>query len=194
LVSALPVGLLAGLGQPLLVSWLGAKFGALAWLAVMILVPVAVEGSHLPLSPVLLAIDKIRWPSIVTVGIGVMNLGLGTYLARYLGWGMYGVAAGSAIATVFRYGLFYPIYTARVMGQRWTFYLVEILRALAATLGVTALGILVSKRLPMPSWLWLFAAGSLIALVYSALVWQWALDSAERKRLREMALKPFGRS
>jgi membrane protein EpsK len=194
LVIALPVGLLAGLGQPLLVSWLGAKFGALVWLAVMILVPVAVEGSHLPLSPVLLAIDKIRWPSIVTVGIGVMNLGLGTYLARYLGWGMYGVAAGSAIATVFRYGLFYPIYTARVMGQRWTFYLVEILRALAATLGVTALGILVSKRLPMPSWLWLFAAGSLIALVYSALVWQWALDSAERKRLREMALKPFGRS
>lgn len=191
LVIALPVGLLAGLGQPLLVTWLGAKFASLALLAVVVLLPLAMEGAHLPLSPVLLAVDKIRWPAIVTVGIGVANLGLGTYLARHLEWGMYGVAAASATATLLRYGLFYPIYAARVMGQRWTIYIVEILRALVAALGVTAFGMLVSQYLPIPSWLWLFAAGTLIAIVYGATVWLWILDSMEQQRLREMVLKPF---
>jgi hypothetical protein len=77
------------------------------------------------------------------------------------------------------------------MGQRWTIYIVEILRALVAALGVTAFGMLVSQYLPIPSWLWLFAAGTLIAIVYGATVWLWILDSMEQQRLREMVLKPF---
>ena len=40
-------------------------------------------------------------------------------------------------------------------------------------------------------WLWLFAAGTLIAIVYGATVWLWILDSMEQQRLREMVLKPF---
>jgi membrane protein EpsK len=191
LVIALPVGLLAGLGKPLLVTWLGAQFGFLSLLAVCVILPVVIEGTHLPLSPVLLAINKVRLPSLVTIGIGLANLGLGIYLARNLGWGMYGVAAATAISTVVRYGILFPVYTALVMGQAWYFYLLEMLRAVVAAVGLTAAGLAVSAWLPAPSWTWLGIAGMVLALAYGASVWLWALDRAERARLKTLALGAF---
>lgn len=189
LVIALPVGLLAGLGKPLLATWLGPRFESLAPLAIAILLPLVIEGTHLPLSPVLLAVDRIRWPALTTVAIGVANLGLGTYLARNLGWGMYGVAAAAAIATVLRYGLFYPLYTARIMGQARHVYIVETLRALIAALVVTAAGVLLSRWLPTPSWIWLCLGGAGLTFPYGLLVWRFGLNPEERALLLERGRK-----
>lgn len=191
LVIALPVGLLAGLGKPLLVTWLGGQFGVLSLLAICVLLPVVIEGTHLPLSPVLLAVDTVRVPALVTIGIGLANLGLGIYLARNLGWGMYGIAAATAVSSVARYGIFFPVYAARVLGQVWYFYLLEMLRAVVAAVGITAAGLAVSAWLPMPSWTWLGLAGIVLALVYGATVWLWGLDPEERGRLQKLVPSPF---
>lgn len=193
LVVALPVGLLAGLGKPLLAAWLGVQFAPLALLAVCILLPMVVEGTHLPLSSVLLATDKIRWASLMTIAIGVANLGLGIYLARDLGWGMYGVAAATAFSTLLRYGLFFPLYTARVMAQPWHFYLREMLRALAAAVCLTAAGLLISRVLPIPSWAWLGVAATGLTAVYAGVTWAWGIDTDDRARLLGLIRKPLSR-
>jgi membrane protein EpsK len=189
LVMALPIGLICGFSEPLLRLWLGPSFSPFAPLLVVMTVYMCVTVALYPLNAIPLAANRVKAQGLVTVAIGIGNIGLAVFLARSWGWGLYGLAAAGAIAMIARYVVFTPLYSARILKQRlWTFYenLLPVLAVTAAIIGLSRLVIMLN---PVGSWfeLGLGAAGVSLAAVAGVLAF---LAPGERRALREMVPWP----
>jgi len=186
LVLALPVGALCGLSRPLLHVWLGPEFessGTLMWLIVG---PLCVNLCVTPLFSVQLAANKVRAPGVVTVVMGAANICLAVVLARNVGWGMYGVAAASAIMLTLKNIVFTPWYAGRILQRpTWTF-LAPLAWALAAGAGAALGGLALSSILPAYSWPHLLAAGLALALPYAALAFFVVMRQSERRAVLDI--------
>ena len=93
LIVALPIGLVCGLSRPLLTTWLGPDFADLSWLLVLMTLHMAITLPEGPLYSIFTAANRVRIPAIVTIVLGLGNLGLAIFLAGPMGWGLFGVAA-----------------------------------------------------------------------------------------------------
>jgi membrane protein EpsK len=184
LIMALPLGLTCGFAEPLLRIWLGGSFGSLASLLVIMTVHLCVNLAMYPLYPLPLAMNRVKTPGLVTLAVGVGNLGLALLLAAVLGWGLYGIAAAGAITLTVRHLLFTPLYSAHILKQPWsTFYRGVPVFVLAALL-TAALCRALLAFLPINNWLELALAGTGISLSFLIGVY-WLLSPAERLEIRE---------
>lgn len=184
---ALPVGLLAGFAEPLLGTWIGPQYEYLYTLAWVLLLPLALEGAQAPLFAVLVGMNRIGWASVTAIGMGVINLGLGILLARYLGWGMYGVAAASATTLFLRYGLFTPLYTAKILNRPWTFYIWRSLQTVGLALLAAAISWVAGQIVGAGSWLRLGVGAAAVSSVYAVFLYHVILDASDRDRLYAIA-------
>jgi len=188
LAMALPIGLVCGLGRPLLQTWLGKDFVHLAPLLSLLTAPLCINLAVLPLFSINMAVNKIRWPGIVTVGLGLLNLGLAIVLAKPVGWGLYGVAAAGAIVLTLKNAAFIPLYGARVLRRKLSTFAWAMVPSLIATAAVLAMCGAVSDRCDLASWPRLAAIGCLATIVYAAVAWYAALRTHERSMVLQLAL------
>ena len=98
LIMALPVGLVAGLAQPLLRVWLGPDFVGLSTLLILMVLPLSVNLAVLPLYSLQVAYNRVKIPGIVSVILGVVNLILAVWWVHWGSFGL-GVAVASARCT-----------------------------------------------------------------------------------------------
>lgn len=183
LALALPIGLTCGFSEPLLRLWLGPSFSTFAPLLFLMVVHLCINLSMHPLYALPLAVDRVKLPGIVMLGVGAGNLILALFLARTLGWGLYGLAAAGAIMLTARHLLFTPLYGAHILGRsRGTFF-----RGLVPNVAITIVTIglcrLVLLRWEISNWLNLAGAGLGISLLYVAIVYCFLLTPEERKEL-----------
>ncbi|MCR4337043.1 MAG: oligosaccharide flippase family protein, partial [Candidatus Omnitrophica bacterium] len=90
LTIALPVGLICGFSKPLLYVWLGPDFVSLALLLVIMTFHLCLNLGYLPLHQISMATNSVKWPAIMQIIVGILNLGLAIFLAKI--WGLYGIA------------------------------------------------------------------------------------------------------
>ena len=183
---ALPVGLLCGFSRPLLTVWLGPSFGYLSVLLVVIVCHLSLNLSVRPLLDVQNAFNKVRWPGIVTLLSGGLDLGLAVALATWGKWGATGVAVACAVAWTAKNGFYVPIYTARIMKLPWWAFLPSLSASVIGTLfvGIASYG-LASVRMP-GNWFTLAYSAALVSLVYAAVVWAIGLSRADRQLLKDL--------
>jgi membrane protein EpsK len=184
LIMALLCGLVCGFSKPLLQLWLGPAFGSLAPLLALMAIHLCINLSMYPLYAVPLAANRVKVPGIVTLAIGMLNLALALLLARFFGWGLYGIAAAGAVSLTIRQLAFTPVYSAVVLHQPGkTFYrmIIPILGAMLATIGLCQL---VVWRCKISSWMGLGMAALLVSLLFAVASW-WLLTSAERAALKD---------
>ncbi|UCD49464.1 MAG: oligosaccharide flippase family protein [Phycisphaerales bacterium] len=171
LVLAIPVSVLCAFSKPLLELWLGESFTHLAPLMTIMVAHLVVNVGVLPLFSIQTALNKVKWPALVTVVMGVLNLALTISFARYLHWGVLGVAVASAIVLTLKNALFTPIYAALILGQPWHHFLRSYVLGLLFFAGLTTLGITLDRTVHPRSWSQLLGIAMVVGAVGAAVAW-----------------------
>jgi membrane protein EpsK len=189
LLLALPIGLMCAFSEPLLRLWLGPAFGEWSPLLFLLAAHLCINMAIHPLLGLQLTTDRMKVPGLVTLGMGVANLGLALLMAGPMQWGLYGIAAAGAIMLTLKSVFFTPLYAAHVLGKPS----VTFLREFAPIVAVTATAILFGRA---AAWVWeiagwgdLIVAGLGLSVVYCAGVSGLVLNSKERQVLRNALRK-----
>jgi len=192
LVLALPIALMCGFCEPLLHSWLGPGFSQFGPLLFLMAAHLCINVPIMPLLGLQLATNRVKVPAVVTMVMGIANLGLALVLAGPVHWNLYGIAAAGAIMLTVKNVLFTPIYAAHVLGKSSAVFF----RELALIAGVASVSILLCRGLlwflPIAAWDQLAIAGLGVSALYGLVAYRLILTEEERKMVR--ALVPFGRS
>jgi membrane protein EpsK len=186
---ALPIGLLCGLARPFLQTWLGRPFGDLAPLAWLLIGPLCINLAVLPLFSVQLALNKVRWPGIVSLAMGAVNLALAVILAGPMNLGIYGVAAAGAITLTSKNAIYTPIYTAGILGRRATGFFAAMMPSVVATALVAAASTALSSAADLASWPRLVWAGMAITVPYVPLAYFLLISNEERQTIKTLVFQ-----
>lgn len=186
LVLALPIALMCGFAEPLLRLYLGPGFSELSPLLFLMAAHLCINVAVLPLLGLQLAANKVKTPAIVTVFMGLANLGLALLLAGPVGWGLYGIAAAGAIMLTAKNVCFTPAYGAHILGKRWSSFWGELGLISVVTAGTFCLcrGVLWFR--PVTGWISMCALGLLISAVYVLAAYFVFLNREEREMVRGM--------
>lgn len=181
LAIALPAGLICGFAPQLLTIWVGAEYADLATLMVLLIAPFAATMSVQPLFSINVAYNKVRFPGIMTIVLGIANLVLAILIPSMTGWGYYGVAVAGAIVLTFRNTLFVPWYAAKILHGRMITYLKCIFPGALALVFIGGTAVIFDAITSFPPLFTIVFAGIGITLVYSILVVWGGLTSFEKQ-------------
>ena len=182
LLMALPIALICGFSTPLLLTWLGPKFADLTWLMTLMTAHLSFNLAVTPLFSVQNVTNRARTPAIVTVVMGIGNLGLAILLGGPMGWGLYGVAAAGAIALTIKNFVFTPLYAAHILNRRLTAFWGEMVPIIVATVTTAAACKWLAATWDVSGWIHLTVAGALVSLLYAAAGY-WILLTREERAL-----------
>jgi len=181
LVLAIPISLLCVFSQPLLRIWLGDSFAGLWPLMVIMVCHLGINVGVMPLFNIQIAVNKVAWPGLITLIMGIANLTVAIFLARYIGWGIYGVAIAGAIVLTAKNALFTPIYGALILHQPWYTFLRSYVSGLVFLGGLLILGYILGRYVQPASWIHLGATCLIIGL--AGLIASWFILSKRDRRL-----------
>jgi len=183
---AVCVGLICGMGRSLLRVWLGESFVELTPLLWTLTGALAVNLCVLPLLSIQQAANRVAWPGITTVALGVANVALGWTFAGPLGHGAYGVATAGLICFSLRNAVYNTYYTSRILGLRWTAFGMPLLRTALFTAVVAALGWGASELFSPTRWPHFLGCAALVTVVALAIAGTIGLSGEERKWLMQI--------
>ncbi len=181
LFMALPIGLVCGFAPALLTVWVGSEFSFLALLMVVLTGHLAINLAVLPLFSINVAYNRVKIPGILTLFMGLGNLGLAIVLSLYAGLGYYGVAIAGAIVLTLKNAFFTPWYATRILGVSVHTYTRAMVPGVVATILIACVAAFISMYFPMISFISLIIAGGALAVLYLVVVWLLGLDGFERK-------------
>lgn len=164
---ALPIGLLCGMGAPLLALWLGPAFADLETVLVLLVAPLTINLATRPLSYVLTAYNEVKVQGLVTLVLGAANVVLAIALVR-AGLGLAGVPAAAALIWTIRNVFFVSSRSAVLLGLRWYAFNGHLAIGLLGMAGVAALGRIICALWWPAGWLSLASFAAVIALAYGA--------------------------
>jgi membrane protein EpsK len=185
LMLAVPIGLICAFSEPVLRLWLGPGFAGLSPLLFLMVAHLCMNMAVQPLIGLQITTDRMKVPGIVTLVIGLVNLGLALLLAGPMQWGVYGIAAAGAITMTMKHALFTPLYAAHVLGRPNGTFVREITPVLLVTAATILLGRIFAKVWGVVGWSDLIVAGLAISLVCGIGVYGFVVSPAERRMLRQ---------
>jgi O-antigen/teichoic acid export membrane protein len=194
LSTALPAGLLCGFSRPFLSAWLGPSFQHLDILLVLLVFHLSTNLSITPLGYVENAYNRVRWPGIITVLTGVVNLGLAILVAWWGKWGVYGVALVAAISTTLRSVLFMPLYNAYIMRLRWWVFFPSLSASAIGTLIVSVMAYAAASLWMPTGWLALGISAAIVSLVYCAGLFFWGLTRKDWQLIVNLMPSPMSQT
>lgn len=194
LILALPIGLLAGFAEPLLLLWLGEEYTVLAPLLWLMLGHLAINLAVTPLFALNTAYNKVKFPAIVSVLMGILNLALAIAISVIFDFGIYGVALAGAIVLTLKNTLFIPIYSAKIMGTDTFTFLKEMLPGSLFTLGIFTVAWYIGVSISITSWLGLFSIMIMISIVTIVPMWLFGLNDKERSFIAERVKRKITKS
>ncbi|HVV71071.1 MAG TPA: oligosaccharide flippase family protein, partial [Verrucomicrobiae bacterium] len=183
-LMALPVALVCGLSRPLLETWLGPSFESLNVVMILLTFHLCLNLAVLPLFNIQVATGHVRWPGLVTCGMGAINLGLALLLAGPLGWNFYGVAAAGAITLSLKNLIFTPLYCSHLLGQPWHTFIRDMVPITVLTLVLAAAAWGMDRWLRLRGWADLFSAGTGLGLIWALAAYGLLLSASERVKVR----------
>ncbi len=187
LTMALPVGLAAGLGEPLLRLWLGEEYAQLWPVLGIVTLHLCINVATTPFLGIQKALNRVLWPGIVTLIMGVANIALAVLLAGPAGWGLYGVAAAGAIVLTAKNVIFTLLYSSHILECAPTTFVRVLLPIVLSTVLVAGVARYVATVMSLSSWPLLVAVGLAIAAIYYPLAYRLGLNTVQRKRLQRLA-------
>jgi membrane protein EpsK len=180
---ALPVGLLCGLGHPLLLLWLGPDFAHLDILLILLVGHLSINLATRPVSYVITAYNRVKVQSFVTVALAVGYVCLAVALARWSGWGMCGVAAAAAIVWTLRNAVFMSSYGALVMGLPWWRLYQPLIAGALGTIGVAMISWFGWHLFVPNNWITLGMMATVISGIYGVSAYLMSLNRRDRDLL-----------
>jgi membrane protein EpsK len=186
---AIPISVLCVFSPQILRLWLGESFTDLAPLMVVMLFHLAISQSVAPLFAAKTALNKVRFPGIVTLVGGITNLILAILFCKYLNWGLLGVAAAGAFVLTVNNAFFVPVYAAKILGKPWHIFVKAYVPGGVILLGLTGLGLGIKWCLG-PMSLSQFAMTSLVIVAIGLGISWLSLPKSDRRVLYSLIPKP----
>lgn len=181
LVLAIPISVICVFSSSLLAMWLGESFAGLWSLMVIMLCHLTINVGVAPLFNIQVAVNKVRCPGLVTFIMGLVNLCLAILLAKYLGYGIHGVAIAGAIVLTAKNSLFTPVYAAIITRRPWHTFLKPLLSSAGFLIGLSLLALVV--RLYFRPVSIAHVAAVSVSLGTVGLVFTWLILSKRERRL-----------
>jgi membrane protein EpsK len=186
---ALPVGIICGLSDSLLLSWVGKDFVSAATLMVILTMPLAINLSYQPVSTIPYALNKVSVPGIADVLLIVFNVALALLLSQKFGMGLYGIAIAGGITLIIRNIIFSTLYASHILKRHPLTFTNQIITPISAVLMVTAIGRMLTFAYQPTNMLGIGLTALLITIIYLPIVYVLYLKSKERLHLRSVLMK-----
>ena len=153
--------------------------------------PLTIVGGVIsPLFNVYTVVNKLKWNSIITLVMGVVNTLLVFLLLNTTGLGVYAVAGTSTVLGIIKNLTFTPMYAAHCLGiPKKPFYPTIIRYTLVSILMIGVFSLL-AAFLPADTWLMLFVSILICGIAGSILNLAFLFGAKERRMLFDM-LKKF---
>ncbi len=154
----IPLCFILGFGMSFYYMWLPSQRDIIHvyyYLTVLIMLGALVGGAISPLFNVYTIVNKLKWNSLVTLIMGLMNAGIVFMLLKIPAlhpYGIYFVAGVSSVLGIIKNMTFTPMYAAHCLNlPKKTFY-PTILRYIAVTAFMSLVFVLLGKLIPTTSW------------------------------------------
>lgn len=179
LLLAIPISILCVFSPAVLTLWLGESFAPLAPLMVIMVCHLTINVGITPVFSVRTALNKVKVPALMSVVGGIANMLLAILLAKYLSWGIYGVAIAGAVTLTLLNALWNPVYTARILHQPWYTFVKPSVSGMLGCAALSLVGLAIRHFVHPTSWAQLLAACMTTALIGALGVWL-ILPAADR--------------
>ena len=164
------IGLMT-VGSSFTALWMGEAYRASGIVIVILAAAQLLAASTRGLGAALWGLGKVKYIAIATGIEAAANLGLSVWFVRSWHWGIYGVAAGTAIPMILNQCVFLTIYGCRETGERLRGYLAEVLGRWSFAAAAFALACLaVVSWKPIVSWIDLAVVVGGLAVVYAMIL------------------------
>ncbi|MHB9070735.1 MAG: oligosaccharide flippase family protein [Sedimentisphaerales bacterium] len=118
LLMAVIIGVLCGFSKPILTLWLGDEFGDLGTLVWLILAPLTISLAIRPMFNIHQGMNRVKYPAVVTLVGGILNLLLSIFLVKFTELGILGVGLALCITGLLKDFIFFPFFEAIILTPR----------------------------------------------------------------------------
>lgn len=184
MLIGIPIGFLAVYSDYFYKLWVSSQDAQLLQMMTIIsIVPMIFGGSINPIFGIFSVTNKLKVPSLVLLGAGLIQLLIIVGLLKTTSLGIWAIIIVSAIQSGLRNSLFTPIYGAHCLGKKWNTFYPTMLRAIAGVIVVIALGFALRQIYNVYSWMTFFISGAIVS-IFSLLINSFVmLKKAERNYL-----------
>lgn len=189
LTMALPIGFLIGFAPQILSLWIGPEFIKLAPLMQVLIAHLIVNLSVLPLFSINVSFNKVRFPGLVTLFMGLGNFLLAITIPYMTGWGYYGVAVAGFIMLTIKNSIFTPWYATKIMGVPKHTFTKSILSGSISMVAIIGTIALLNHYLNITTLTSLIIVFMAISLIYFSIIWFVGLAQHESKLIK--SFMPF---
>lgn len=187
LIGAWPALLLILMAKPFLAAWVGDDFARIsAPVMQLLMIQFLICLPERMAYNVNIAHGRMGGPVVVSLLCGALNIVVSVALAKYAGWGLMGIAAGSALAMliVCWYSICYALRLMHV--SLWAWFQAGCLRAMLCTLPMVVTLIVVQIVWRPDNLLVVFIQFGLGSLAYAAGVWSLGLTDSDREQVGQL--------
>ena len=180
----IPIGLLLAYGKEFYALWVPSENAAFLYrLTAVTVAPLMIGGSINPIFGVFSATNKLRVPSLVVLGAGVLNTTVVFILLSATNLGIWAIAIVGAIQGGLRNLLFSPTYGALCLGQKWHTFFPTMAKGSLGMSVVMLGGLAVKQILPADSWIWFILSVAIAAAATSVINLFFIFNRFERAAL-----------
>lgn len=195
LFIAIAIGLLIVYSDAFYTLWVpGEDANNLHWLTVVTVAPMIFGGSINPVFGLFATANKLRVPSFVLLGAGILNTAVVFILLKTTNLGIWAIALTSAIQGGLRNALFSPIYGARCIGQKWHALFPCMFKAICGLGIVVGVGYIAKTFMPTDNWISLIITMGTVAVVATLLNLAIIFNKSERLYLKNIILSKIKRT
>ena len=192
MLIGLPIGFLAVFSDCFYELWIpGQDSDMLYRLTLLTVLPMILGGSINPIFGLFSTANKLRVPSLVVLGSGLIQLVIILILIKTTSLGIWAIVITSMIQSILRNSIFTPIYGAKVLGRKWFTFYPTMFRGILGIIVVIAIGYVFKKCICIDTWGMFFLIGFLTCS-FSLLINSYVmLTRSERKHLFGIIVKKF---
>lgn len=163
MLIGLPIGFLCVFSDVFYALWVpGQDAEMLKWMTIITILPMICGGSINPIFGIFSVTNKLKIPSLVVLGAGLLQTLVIFILLKTTNLGIWAIVITSAIQGLLRNSLFSPSYGAICLGKRWTTFYPTMFRGIAGVLVVIALGLFYRQVFVVDSWITFLFAGCVV--------------------------------
>ena len=165
MLIGIPIGFLAVYSDYFYDLWVpGQDAHILQMITIVTILPMIFGGSINPIFGIFSVTNKLKVPSLVLLGAGLIQVVVILGLLKTTSLGVWAIIIVSAIQGGLRNSIFSPIYGANCLGKKWYIFYPTMFRAIAGVLVVIVLSFALRQVYIANSWLSFFVSGAIISI------------------------------
>lgn len=190
LFVSIAIGILVVYSDSFYNLWIpGENAKMLHWLTIVTVVPMIFGGSINPVFGLFSTTNKLRIPSLVLLGAGILNTTVVFILLKTTNLGIWAIAITGAVQGGLRNALFTPIYGAKCIGQKWYSFFPTMMKAILGLSFVVVTGFAFKTFMPNDSWLTLALTVMLTSVTAVSINIFIIMNSNDRQYLKTIILQ-----